>query len=134
MTHKMQWMRYGGVRFLGAIPREQLLQEQAEAQLLLYPSLYDTAELFCVSVAEAQAMGVYPVTSGWGALKTTNMGSVIPGQANNISFRENFIDEVKRLCAEPSELAKVSFEVQGKALARFHPEIISNQWSEKIFT
>ena len=127
-------MRYDGVSFLGAIPREQLLMEQAEAQLLLYPSYYDTAELFCISVAEAQAMGVYPVTSSWGALGTTNMGTVIPGKAVDSSFHKAFSTTVENLCAEPSLLHDKMHLVKNLALNRFHPEIVSEKWREKILT
>jgi glycosyltransferase involved in cell wall biosynthesis len=131
--HRLNWMRQNGVKFLGAIPRTQLLQEQAEASLLLYPSFYDTAELFCISCAEAQAMGVYPITSDWGALKTTNMGTIISGRADMVPFREAFIDQVKRLCAEPLVLAEEAHKVSAKAYNRFHPETISKQWEMKIF-
>jgi len=132
--HRLKWMQHeGGVKFLGAIPRVQLLKEQAEAQFLLYPSLYDTAELFCVSVAEAQAMGVLPITSSWGALETTNMGTVIPGKANEEAFKRQFMDELKYLCANPHTLAKEVQYITDAARDRFHPEIISKQWSEKVF-
>lgn len=132
-VHKMKWMSYEGIKYYGAIPREQLLVEQAEAELLLYPSMYDTAELFCVSVAEAGAMGVYPITSDWGALKTTNMGTVIPGKPNDNKFREGFIERVKELCANPSLLAKERDRVTKQSEFRFHPEKISLEWQNKIW-
>lgn len=131
--HRLQWMHYEGIRFLGAIPREQLLKEQAEAEFLLYPSYYDTAELFCVSVAEAQAMGAFPITSSWGALETTNMGSIIPGRADRTDFHQRFIDEVKRLSEDAWELVDETNRIQTRAKQRFHPSIISKQWSEKVF-
>ena len=95
--------------------------------------MYDTAELFCVSVAEAQSLCVYPITSDWGALGTTNMGTVIPGRPNSVGFREKFIDEVKRLCANPSELAKESQVVCDRAEERFHPDVIAKIWENEVF-
>jgi glycosyltransferase involved in cell wall biosynthesis len=132
--HRMKWMSYEGVKFLGAIPRAQLLQEQAEAELLLYPSFYDTAELFCISVAEAQAMGVYPITSDWGALITTNMGTIINGRADQSAFQNQFKKAVQDFCDNRAILESAASMVKYAALDRFHPEIISKQWREKIFT
>lgn len=129
--HVSQWARYDGVEFIGAVPRERLLREQAQAELLLYPSLYDTAELFCVSVAEAQALGVYPITSDWGALKTTNMGTIIPGRADQANFRQNFITEVIKQC---TEINMDRINVVRQATQRFHLDNILKQWEEKVFT
>lgn len=133
-AHKMQWFQKDGVKFLGAVPREKLLVEQAEAEFLLYPSFYDTAELFCISVAEAQAMGVFPITSGWGALETTNMGTVIPGRADNHLFHKNFINVVRALADNPQVLETGIKEIRDKAYQRFYPENVSKIWNEKVFT
>ena len=60
------------VQYYGAIKRSQLVQLQLEAEVHLYPCVYE--ELFCISVAESQVAGVLPITSDAGALRTTNMG------------------------------------------------------------
>src|SRR3972149_7530448 len=55
------FMRMDGVEFLGAVPRERLVQEQLKAQIHYYPCVYE--ELFCIAVAESQVAGVLPITS-----------------------------------------------------------------------
>lgn len=133
IQHKNLWMRHPGVRFVGALRRAEYLNELASSQLLLYPSLYDTAELFCISVAEAQYAGVYPITSTWGALETTNMGTKIPGKASDVSFREPFIGETSSLLQNPEILKVRQFEATERAFNRFNPDIIIKQWEEKVF-
>jgi glycosyltransferase involved in cell wall biosynthesis len=61
-----------GVRFLGAVPRMDMVEEQLKAEVMAYPCTYP--ELFCYAVAECQVAGAYPVTTSMGALITTNMG------------------------------------------------------------
>lgn len=126
--HRIKWMYENGVRFLGAVSREQLIKEQLSAQLLVYPSTYD--ELFCVSVAEAQACGVYPITSDTGALPTTNMGTVIPRSTPN--FHPEFAYTVVDLLNDP-DLPNKQKEIKQKAIDRFSIENILNQWDEKVF-
>ena len=70
-----------GVRYLGAVPRREMVKEQLQAEVQAYPCIYD--ELFCYSVAECQAAGAYPVTSTQGALLTTNMGQQVGGDPND---------------------------------------------------
>jgi len=131
--HKHSWLRHEGSKFVGALPRDKYIKELQSAELLLYPSFYDTAELFCISVSEAQYAGVYPITSDWGALETTNMGTVIDGDPTKIPFREAFQEEVHVLLSDPAELSRRQFEVSEKAFNRFNPEFISKQWMENVF-
>jgi len=131
--HKHNWLRHEGSKFVGALNREDYLKELQSAEFLLYPSKYDTAELFCISVSEAQYAGVYPITSDWGALATTNMGTIIEGDADTVPFRNQFKDEFQQLLNEPKTLKRKQFEVSEKAFNRFNPEIISKQWRERIF-
>lgn len=126
--HRVQWMYEPSVRFLGAIKREQLIQEQLSSQLLVYPSTYD--ELFCVSVAEAQACGVYPVTTETGALATTNMGKIVP--RSSVNFHATFSHTVVELLNNP-ELPKLQAEVKQKAIERFSIQRILSEWENKIF-
>ena len=127
--HRLKWMYEENVRFLGAIKREQLIREQLSSQLLVYPSNYD--ELFCVSVAEAQACGMYTVTSDTGALPTTNMGTVIPKQISN--FKHTFAETIINLLNDP-ELPAKQAEIKKKAWERFSVENVLKQWDEKIFS
>lgn len=131
--HKHNWLHHEGSKFVGALSRKEYIRELQSAELLLYPSKYDTAELFCISVSEAQFAGVYPITSDWGALETTNMGTVIEGDATKIPFREQFQDETKALLSDHDMLKRKQFEVSERAYNRFHPFNILQQW-DKVFT
>ena len=89
--HRISWMHMDGVAFLGAIPRRTLIQEELKADVQAYPCTYD--ELFCISNAEAQCAGIYPVTSDMGALATTNMGRIVPGNPmSGTVYSQAFID------------------------------------------
>jgi hypothetical protein len=63
-TYRLNLLGQDGIVYLGAIPRHQLAKHQTQAQIHLFPNTYP--ELFCISAAECQAVGAYPVTSGIG--------------------------------------------------------------------
>lgn len=126
--HRARWLFSNNVSFLGAIPRRQLIQEQLSSQLLVYPSVYD--ELFCVSVAEAEACGMYTITSDTGALPTTNMGTVIPRSVMN--YPSTFAHKVVELLNDPN-LPNMQREIRQKAVERFSVENIMKQWDERVF-
>lgn len=131
--HRQMWTGVPNVRFLGAVQRKQLIVEQLQSQVLAYPNIYD--ELFCISVAEAQCAGVYPITSNVGALTTTNMGKVLPGSpVAPPEFRRMFIDEVvNTLNGNEQTLFMKQCEVAFNATMRFHPDNVVKQWDEKVF-
>ena len=107
-----------------------MIEEQLKAELFLYPCTYD--ELFCISCAEAQVAGVYPITSVIGALKTTNMGTQIYGNPGDSSFSHEFIDEVQVL-SNSSELSLRRIKLQEEAITRFDPERIADIWDKEVF-
>ena len=130
--HRSAWSHNSNVIYLGAVPRTRLIEEQLKAEILAYPNIYD--ELFCVSVAEAQCAGIYPITSSVGALETTNMGTVVMGSPiDTVSYRELFINEVLQTLKNREGLPKLREEVQRKALDRFNPKVIMQQWEDKVF-
>ena len=129
--HREAWTGMRNVSFLGAVMRKQLIVEQLEAQILAYPNIYD--ELFCISVAEAQCAGVYPVTSSVGALITTNMGTIIGGNpVYDDNFRMTFVNLLTDLLVR-GDLTALQTYVQNLAINRFHPSNIVKQWDEKVF-
>lgn len=123
--HRLGWARQEGVRFLGALPRREYLDELAQAEWLVYPCNYD--ELFCYAVAEAQVAGTYPVTSNIGSLSTTNMGTTIPGDGSNI---EEFLVMILH---HQSDLKERSEQVKKCALERFDTKVVLDQWDKKVF-
>jgi len=128
--HKIKWLIQDNVQFLGAIPRKKLIEEELKADILAYPGSYE--ELFCISAAEAQYAEAYPITSGIGALSTTNMGTIIPGNANESTFLSAFSDTIIRLLKDREQLNALQKEVKQRALERFHPDVIMKEWN-KIF-
>ena len=128
--HKVKWMKHS-IAFLGAIPRAKLIEEELMAQILAYPSNYE--ELFCISCAEAQVAGAFPITTRIGALETTNMGIIVDGNMQNGVTKKAFADNVARLLEEPKLLLSKQDEVRQKALERFAPDRILAEWDSKIF-
>lgn len=130
--HRVRWMAHEDVTFLGAISREQLIYEQLKAQILAYPGNYD--ELFCISVAEAQYAGVYPITSSTGALETTNMGTVVGGNPDDPRQDKLFADKIIEKLKDQNELSLLQDQLRSKAYERFRPERILEQWDQLIFS
>lgn len=129
-NYRVQWLGHQGVQFLGAIPRSQLVKEQLSADIMAYPCSYQ--ELFCIAAAECQIAGAYPVTSNAGALKTTNMGTVIPFHPDAPMFGEQFVTSIVDLLQCPEKLKQAQDEVRQKAKERFSIERILKEW-DKVF-
>lgn len=120
-----------GVRYLGAVPRRRLVEEQLKSDILLYPSTYD--ELFCIAVAEAQVSGALPITSGLGALTTTNMGVVVEGDPRDPGWQATYIMSVVSHLTNGKLLA-LQKQVAARAMERFNSQAVATQWDERIFT
>ncbi len=128
---RVKWMARNGYFFVGAVPRLRYLEEIMKSSIILYPSNYD--ELFCISVAEAESAGCYPITSSIGALSTTNMGRVLDVSANDPHNDRLFADAVLSLLNHPDELDALRVETMNKSLVRFCPDTILKEWDKKVF-
>ena len=129
--YRIQWLDQENTEFMGAIPRRKLVEEEMKAQILAYPCTYE--ELFCISVAEAQVAGAYPITSGFAAVETTNMGIVLPGDPVSYDWLwRTFAGEVAKML-NSSHLSTRQNQVRKLAMDRFNPETIVSQWDEKVF-
>lgn len=126
--HRLMWADAKDVEFLGRISRKDLVEHQMAAEIHAYPCTYD--ELFCISVAECQVAGAYPVTSGYGALETTNQwGTIIPGIPTSPIFVEAFVAEIFNLLVhDRSELAIRSSAMSEAAKVRFLWSSIATKW------
>ena len=131
--YRHHFMGANGVRYSGALDRRKYLKELCCSSLLLYPHKEVNCELFCISTAEAQYAGAYPITSNYGALETTNMGTVIDGDPEDIVFRDRFIEETVSLLSNTEELKKRQSDVIKKSFDRFNPEFVLHQWEDKVF-
>jgi hypothetical protein len=118
-------------KMLGAIKRPQLVEEELKAELFVYPCIFD--EQFCISCSEAQIAGAYPISSDFGALFTTNMGTVINGDPRISEWREKFIKVVVENLLDRHGLKMKRQENQKKAWNRFGIERILEEWKTKIF-
>ncbi len=128
---RLDWMLQEDVSFLGAIKRSKLIEEELKAEIFLYPSNYE--ELFCISCAEAQVAGAYPITSDTGALKTTNMGTIIYGNADNPVLDSQFISCTINELEERDKLLNKQSDLTKKARMRFDPKAILKIWDEQVF-
>ena len=128
---KAKFARLPGVTYLGAVKRDELIKHQLEAQLELYPSSYD--ELFCISTAENQVAGCFPITNDWGALATTNMGMIIPGSPFTPEWSKKFVTNAVSLLRNQDLLEEKAKEVQRLAKERFALNRVLKIWDEEVF-
>lgn len=129
-NYKLAYARLPNVIYRGAIPRHELVQIQQEADVHLYPSIF--MEQFCISVAESQVAGAFPLTSDSGALATTNMGWKISGNPQDPHWQDTFVSKAIELLTDPKLVQKQEW-IQEVAKRRFSIENILNQWEQKVF-
>lgn len=129
---RLRWARQEGVQFLGAIPRHDLIKHQQMAEIQSYPCIYE--ELFCISAAECAVAGALPVTSGAGALVTTNeFGIIVPGEPNTSAFVANFVDRITSLLThERQYMEKTARTMKAGAAMRFDWNVIAEKWEHLI--
>jgi glycosyltransferase involved in cell wall biosynthesis len=130
--YQLAYAGHPNVSYVGAVKRRELIQYQLEADLLLYPSIYE--ELFCITVAEAQVAGAIPITSQSGAIVSTNeFGVQIPGAATDPKFIDDFVVNAVGLLLDP-DLYEKQIEMQKKAVKRFALDRILDEWEKQILT
>jgi glycosyltransferase involved in cell wall biosynthesis len=133
--YRMMFARESQVEYLGNIPRHELVKHQLEAQVLAFPCTYD--ELFCISAAECQVAGAFPVTSTKGALETTNdWGVKLEGDPRTRPWIESFVGEVVKILrseqSEQSDLRMRRTNMRDQADARFNVETVVDAWEEWV--
>lgn len=128
--HRLQWAGKDDVHFLGKVPRSRLVKLQLQSEIMAYPSVYE--ELFCISAAECQVAGALPVTSGAGALPTTNeFGITLPGNPKTATFVDAFAGRIVSLLTHEREFLeqRQSMMMRG-ARQRFDWNKIVERWEE----
>jgi glycosyltransferase involved in cell wall biosynthesis len=128
--YKHSYSMQPNVTYLGAVKRSDLVKIQMEADLHLYPSIFE--EMFCISVAESQVAGAFPITSTSGALATTNMGKSIYGNPQDVRWQDTFVKTAVEFLTD-SNLPKKQEWIRECSKKRFSVENIINQWEEKVF-
>lgn len=131
--HRLNWAGMDGVQYRGKVSRKELVKLQLQAEIMSYPCTYE--ELFCVSAAECQVAGAFPVTTMAGALPTTNeFGICVPGDLTNpMTLQSNFVDRIISLLRDERgylEEARKSMAVSAKL--RFDWNLIAEKW-EHLF-
>jgi glycosyltransferase involved in cell wall biosynthesis len=128
MQHRLMWAGTPGVEFLGAIPRAELCRLQMQAEMMIYPCVYE--ELFCLSVAEAQFAGAFPITTNTAALESTNEWGIqfdgVPGApdfANAVAERA-----IDLLTTERNFLDASRKKMMALAAKRFNWDHIAEEW------
>jgi len=128
--HRLQWLHTPGVKFVGNIPREELVKAQLEAQVHAYPCVYK--ELFCIAAAECQVAGAVPITTPTGALATTNaFGFLLPGNILASRWQHMF---VKAVIAAMRMTNAERETMRAQARARFDWNVICGQWETLLET
>lgn len=125
---RSQFMGKSNVIFRGAVKRGDLVREQLAAQYHLYSATYD--ELFCIAVAESQVAGVLPISNDKAALQTTNMGVILPGNAEDKAWQDQFVEEVDHLMRDRIVESDV---LKARAHYRFDPVRIAKFWEKEVF-
>lgn len=130
--YQLNYAGHPNTSYIGAVKRDVLIRHQLEADLLLYPCIYD--ELFCITVAEAQVAGAIPVTSSIGAVETTNgFGYQVGGHPTEPAFIDSFVNVAVSLLQDPN-LREKQLDMQRKAEERFSLDRILQEWEEKVFS
>lgn len=125
--HVSSWTTARGVRFVGAVNREQYIDYLRSASVLLYPCVYD--ELFCISAAEAIYAGVIPLTSDKGALRDTNKFSLrVDGNPQTEEWRFRFLNNLDVVLEDLPMYQKET----GKLAKRFSNNVVLNQWNKVL--
>jgi len=130
-AHRVRWMVKDDVNFLGAVSRKKLIDVELESEYFIYPCTYE--ELFCISCAEAQYAGMFPITSGTGALSTTNMGEKMYLDMMNARNDITFVSAVIDWMNDRNKMEQRRKVVQKEAELRFNPTKILADWDKKVF-
>ena len=131
---RLDFVNSPGVEYHGMLSRNMLIEEQLTAAIHLYPCTYD--ELFCISAAECQVAGAWPITSDEGSLPTTNeFGTVFtfPGQKIGTHiWREKYVEALLSTVKMIGEDERL--EMRSRARERFDWHVICSQWEHLIET
>jgi glycosyltransferase involved in cell wall biosynthesis len=130
--YRAEFLKLPNVKFLGAVKRERLIEEQLLADYMVYPCIYP--ELFCYAVAEAEIAGILTITSDLGALTTTNMGTVIPNIQKQDSWNSVMIENLTKFSSSLKVKWDEQHRIQEQAYERFHIKKVLELWDKLIFS
>jgi glycosyltransferase involved in cell wall biosynthesis len=124
MQYRLMFAGLDGVKFVGNVPRTELVRYQMQSEIQIYPCIYD--ENFCIANAECQVAGCFTVTSAQGALETTNFTGYKVRDGDYLTP----INEFYRL--DENTRKELTAAIRHRAFSRFGWQKIASDW-ERIF-
>lgn len=119
-----------GVVYHGRVDQDTLAKEMCSAGVWAHPTWF--TETYCITAAEAQAAGLYTVTSKIAALIETvgDRGVLLEGEWTSPAYMEMFVSNVIMAMVNPSEDHRDS--LMNYADEHFSWDGVADQW-EKLF-
>jgi len=131
--YRLAFSRLRNVQFKGNVNRRELIRLQKESEIMLYPCIYD--ELFCISAAECQVAGAFPITSSMGALESTNeFGILHKGNPKSPVWQNEYVNLVIETLQNREELRNKIQQGILKAKERFSWDKICERWEDLLET
>lgn len=127
-----EMMRLEGVTYLGVLPREELVREQLESELLLLPGNLESPEMCCISAMECAAAGNALVVTDIGALpervEPWRTGFVVRREDGDRWQRE-FAGRACNLLEDIACAGLKEFQAQARtSVALFDYSVLALQW------
>lgn len=120
-------------RYMGPMPRSELIALQQRASLLTYPSIYD--EMCCITALEMHVAGCAIVTTDRAALSERVRdevdGYLIPGTPGTPAYDDFFVERTVKLLRNPKLCQE--FGQAGREIARRHDHLVlAEQWVKRF--
>lgn len=112
-----------GIIQLGRLGKKELYKEYFKSSVWAYPTTFD--EINCIVAQEAQASGLYPISTGHGALEEMQLFGIKTGPYSKEGFTRALIDGI----------SASQYEVFDYQLARdkFDWQVTANNWMNDLF-
>ncbi|NLS78856.1 MAG: glycosyltransferase [Chloroflexi bacterium] len=147
--YRAMFAQMPGVRFVGKVPRRELIRLQKESSLHVFPCDHHVempdflppctsdGELFCLASLECQAAETPTLATPIGALRTTvesgASGWLLEGEPGSAEFNREFADiAIELLTTDRRELEVAAAYARWRAKAHFSYEVIAKKWIERM--
>ena len=117
------------VAYEGALGSARLREEQAKAEVLLFPT--EAEETFCAAVAECQAAGCVPVLTPVGALPETAVPEVT-ARFGKWQTAEQFARKAVALIEDREALRRMAEAGRARALREFDVAKVCDRWEAMV--
>ena len=124
-------MTLEGATYLGVIPREDLVREQLEAEVMLLPGRTDSPEMCCISAMECSAAGAMLVVGKIGALPERAYGKGV-GYACGIEGLSVHQPTFVHYAEEALQVAHRALHYAVPKMAKYDYSVLAPQWIERF--